>query len=1346
MKDIKIQVAGGYIELLKELPFGVNYSAAELQDLSKKNTPYSTTIQVPGTKNNNILFGNLFDINEDFTYYNPAKKLSAKLIIDSTTVINGFIQLRGVNKLEDTDPTSNLIYYDVVLSDATQDFITALGDAELTELDFSEFDHILDGATIENSWNHNYTSGYTYPLLYNGSNGYRPSHFKPAIFYRQYIDKIFEYAKYSVGGSFINDPIFTKEIIPWNGSLADVTIPASEYTRRLFKAGMSTTGTTGYTFQYKGGLEGNTVGDETFTSSILNYEVLDDDSTPPNFDNGTHWNTSNSKWTIDRNGSYNLKGRINLEFSLSTKREIEFIQSATSSSILVTITNHRLDNSQPITITGTTSYDGNHNVIVIDANTIRINGTPYVANESGTVAWDGYYFFWSKFPNFFGTGYTANNQQINGQQSQYYIDVLVYKNGSQWFSTNASGNVPRGQYATNNSAFNSGNNWESTTNIPININFPNQYLLIGDEITFKFRVRNPTSSISLFTYRSGTSFYNGNNVPLNVNLDLIKTLNGVDTTIYNESNAQTLTFGDSIFINTFIPKKIKMKDIITDISKRYNLIFTTDPDNSRKIIIESRDDYYGRGEIKDYSGKKDNSKNDKIQFLSEIQNKEILFSYKADKDSANESYSLSVDGDIYGQKKISFDNDFIKGERKVETPFSPTLSVYNSSNQELIVPYIVTPEAKCNIRTLYYAGLQPVLTSNWKMYDNETTSSVYNTYTTYPQALHVDDIQNPTIDINWGEVPFEWHSEQQTVTNNNLYQRYWSNTINQISQGKLLTTRLLLNEVDISYIKDNMNVKIFLQNEGYFYINKIVNYDPTSNDPTTVELIKIVDGIPFNKEVTDISVSTATTVFTGYEVLTASAKARDLGEYDNNVNSSENVLIVGTNNYIGENSENTIISGDYNVVSDNASNALILGGTGNTITSNARNSFIIGANNKTVSQDNEIWLGDDVQIIGGEIIISGVSSSDYCDTGIVTSLISGCSSSPAITLVDNTGNTIASFSYTSTTIGGVGTNVAGSGAFVAGGVSNIATGNSSTVIGGVNNNVGGNLSANIGGYGNIANGGSSFIGGGSGNNITSSASYSAIIGGYNNTTSAFLATTIGSYNGTASGSSIVIGGYANTAGGSYSSVMGGVTNVATGNRSSIIGGSNSVATSKYSGVFVGKNHIASNYHSVVIGGGYSVGVGNYGSTASGINSGVIGGHSNIVSGDNSVIIGGIAITGSSSETVYVPAIAFQNEDIRWRFIQLDIGDWDMDATVGINVAHSLSATEWKTVRQIDVMIRNDVDTQYHPLLYPNAGAMDGGISSTNIAIERDTGGFFDSTSFDSTSYNRGYITFWYSPD
>lgn len=110
---------------------------------------------------------------------------------------------------------------------------------------------------------------------------------------------------------------------------------------------------------------------------------------------------------------------------------------------------------------------------------------------------------------------------------------------------------------------------------------------------------------------------------------------------------------------------------------------------------------------------------------------------------------------------------------------------------------------------------------------------------------------------------------------------------------------------------------------------------------------------------------------------------------------------------------------------------------------------------------------------------------------------------------------------------------------------------------------------------------------------------------------------------------------------------------------------------------------------------------------------------------------------------------FEGSTDEYKMKVVEIGDWNMDTTLGVNIAHSLSATEWKTVRQIDVIIRNDADGQYFKIEYPNSGNLDGavaGINSTNISLERTTSGFFDSTSFDSTSYNRGFITFWYVED
>jgi hypothetical protein len=98
---------------------------------------------------------------------------------------------------------------------------------------------------------------------------------------------------------------------------------------------------------------------------------------------------------------------------------------------------------------------------------------------------------------------------------------------------------------------------------------------------------------------------------------------------------------------------------------------------------------------------------------------------------------------------------------------------------------------------------------------------------------------------------------------------------------------------------------------------------------------------------------------------------------------------------------------------------------------------------------------------------------------------------------------------------------------------------------------------------------------------------------------------------------------------------------------------------------------------------------------------------------------------------------------------IEIGDWNMDSTTDVNVAHGLSGGTYQKIRSISVIIRDDNDVGYYPLMSvaSEANVVGGGATSfgaTNIVLTRDTGGVFDAVGFDSTSFNRGWITIWYT--
>jgi hypothetical protein len=92
---------------------------------------------------------------------------------------------------------------------------------------------------------------------------------------------------------------------------------------------------------------------------------------------------------------------------------------------------------------------------------------------------------------------------------------------------------------------------------------------------------------------------------------------------------------------------------------------------------------------------------------------------------------------------------------------------------------------------------------------------------------------------------------------------------------------------------------------------------------------------------------------------------------------------------------------------------------------------------------------------------------------------------------------------------------------------------------------------------------------------------------------------------------------------------------------------------------------------------------------------------------------------------------------------VDIGDWNMDTTTSVNVAHGLSTDALK-IRGIQCVIRNDSNTVESPLdtWGSTATVAQGQLRSwttTNVTLDRLASGFYDNTSYDSTSYNRGWI-------
>lgn len=116
------------------------------------------------------------------------------------------------------------------------------------------------------------------------------------------------------------------------------------------------------------------------------------------------------------------------------------------------------------------------------------------------------------------------------------------------------------------------------------------------------------------------------------------------------------------------------------------------------------------------------------------------------------------------------------------------------------------------------------------------------------------------------------------------------------------------------------------------------------------------------------------------------------------------------------------------------------------------------------------------------------------------------------------------------------------------------------------------------------------------------------------------------------------------------------------------------------------------------------------------------------------------ITAHSTRVLTPSNLGLGVQDAPLNIKVIDIGDWNMDATASINVAHGITFAK---IRSVSAMIRNDIADTY----WDYGGELNGDlfftVNSTNVVLSRVASGFFDGVDFDSTAYNRGWVVVQY---
>jgi hypothetical protein len=221
----EIYIEDNVIDLIKDIGTDFTYTIDDVRDFGSRNTSFSRTISIPATAKNNQILGFAFDLgmahehNMDLpnvaTNFTPSQAAKCEVYIDKIQIFKGVIRILEIvmNK--------GVIEYQCAVFGELGGFITELGNKRLEDLDFSEYNHTWNVTTIQNSWDTINGSGYYYPLIdygdvSTGKDDFHVSAFRPALYVKEYIEKIFEGTSYSLNCDFFNTDFFKKLIIPNN--------------------------------------------------------------------------------------------------------------------------------------------------------------------------------------------------------------------------------------------------------------------------------------------------------------------------------------------------------------------------------------------------------------------------------------------------------------------------------------------------------------------------------------------------------------------------------------------------------------------------------------------------------------------------------------------------------------------------------------------------------------------------------------------------------------------------------------------------------------------------------------------------------------------------------------------------------------------------------------------------------------------------------------------------------------------------------------------------------------------------------------------------------------------------
>lgn len=783
----------------------------DINDLNVRKNPIQS-LKVKGTKNNNYIFGQFFDLskstndglsNKLYFNYNPLRSVKCLLYEDSELIFIGELRLAEF----EVDRFGSASYSCIVTTALTE-IKNVLQEKLLSDIDFTDLRHKYKLSTINKSWD---TSTETYNRFTNQFNEVPFEYGKNYVY--PHIDYGFRFDAENAGDNF--NTAFDN----WNFQNYKPAIYLKEYFNRIFLLPELS----GYTFEIRG-----------YEDFLEQFDrVIVPDTREGLTDKIQGFTTLATLLTGTTSGFTPFNVTINtVNFLTNLARTVPSIRIVQADRNITGLGWFYLQNSEDDKLRVLKSFKSNWRVVINGQVNVRTNFEPakmYIIlfnndNVIGQIIRD---YQPTSQPVDFSFDVTFGDYQVIAG-SQVYVKIL-------WYPIDGT----------------------------FTVGVPSFDTLISYTVN-QCDIYCPANETSPFVYEPNNS--QANEFPFGLQGP------NQDPPIFILGDGWVYNLFD--FVTPAAPEGVKILDFLKSVINQFNMVVYSLNDNYKHLIFEESDSFYRFctptnliSNALDWTNKIDYTSGFKAKSNLNIP-KSYLFNYKTDTDYLTKTYQDKF-GETYGTFRF-FDQYGLITEKKVELITSPTV-IGNINGSDRVLPLLYEfnsnnneiKKIKTNPRFAYYNGLIPcqeytVRNQYLKFYSNDLNNE-YSVgvlipleerfKTLYPQVSNYFISGNTTgttsviqnIHFNESkEVYFNYSDEFQNSPNS--YSLYYIQSITDLTNLDVsyIEANVLLSPVDIANL--DLRIPVYIQtgnnNGAYFKVLKVEYQD--KDTPSQVLLQKIV--------------------------------------------------------------------------------------------------------------------------------------------------------------------------------------------------------------------------------------------------------------------------------------------------------------------------------------------------------------------------------------------------------------------------------------------------------------------------------------------------------------------------